>query len=220
MSLINDALKRAQEAQPPAPPPVGHLHPVEPQPEARHALGLVVPIALAVVALLTLLLVWEMSRRTDSPPPVQTRARETANTRVAQPTQAASAVPATAPHPSATPATQAQPASNEAKQPETASSTPASVPAPAVIPSEENDESESAAVAATNGPALSNTAPVPPPLPRLQGLVYNPKRPSVVLNGKTLFTGERIGVYRVLSIGPDSVTLISAGQTNVLSLFD
>jgi len=39
-----------------------------------------------------------------------------------------------------------------------------------------------------------------------------------MINGKPLFLGDRIGQFRVTSISEDSVTLVGAGQTNILSL--
>jgi hypothetical protein len=55
---------------------------------------------------------------------------------------------------------------------------------------------------------------------KLQGVVYNPRRPSAVISGKTLFIGDRIRDFRVVAISQESVTLTGAGQTNVLSLAD
>ncbi len=65
MSLINDALKRAREAQQQARPtllPGPQLRPVEPAQQARHGLGLLLPVALGVVALFGLFLVWRQRR--------------------------------------------------------------------------------------------------------------------------------------------------------------
>jgi hypothetical protein len=59
--------------------------------------------------------------------------------------------------------------------------------------------------------------PKPAPL-TLQGIVFNPRRPSVVINGKTLFVGDRIGQFRVAAIRPDSATLVASGRTNLLSM--
>ena len=64
MSLINDALKRAKEAQrqaPPPPSPQMQFRPVELAPHSRHSLGLIGPAALATVALLALLFVWHLA---------------------------------------------------------------------------------------------------------------------------------------------------------------
>jgi hypothetical protein len=69
----------------------------------------------------------------------------------------------------------------------------------------------------TNAIAAQPEPPKPAPL-TLQGIVFNPRRPSVVINGKTLFLGDRIGQFRVAAIHSDSATLVGAGRTNLLSL--
>src|SRR6266436_1017251 len=78
MSLINDALKRVKEAQHKTPPSASlgpQLRPVEPVAvPAHHGLGWVLPIALTGVALLTLLLLWELARRESSPATVRAQA--------------------------------------------------------------------------------------------------------------------------------------------------
>src|SRR5438067_1077594 len=66
MSLINDALKRAKQSQsqgptPPAPPL--HFRPVDTDPPVRHGLGLLLPAALAAIALLGLFFVWELAHQ-------------------------------------------------------------------------------------------------------------------------------------------------------------
>jgi hypothetical protein len=63
----------------------------------------------------------------------------------------------------------------------------------------------------------SQTPPKPAPL-KLQSIVYNPTRPSAMINGRVLFVGEKIGGFRVTAITEDSATLVGTGQTNVLNL--
>jgi hypothetical protein len=83
--------------------------------------------------------------------------------------------------------------------------------------------SSSAAVApvetGTNPPAI--TAAVEPPKtmePKLQGISFHPTRPLAVVNDRTVVIGDRVGGFRVVAITRNSVTLISAAATNVLSL--
>ncbi|HEY5909750.1 MAG TPA: hypothetical protein VJA21_04000 [Verrucomicrobiae bacterium] len=215
MSLINDALKRAKAAQEdaPSPPPSSlQLRPVaDTEIIARRGAGLLLPLALAIVALLILFFVWRYAPRgdagTDSQASVsvsEVRARALPPQEVVQPTPPASvpsAVPAAAPETNAiissVPSTPAEP--------------PATAPAPA----------KSVAVAAaapTNSVAAPESQPSPPVGPRLQGIVFDPARPSVVINGRTLFKGDKVAGFRVVAIGRDSVTLVSAGRTNVLTL--
>ena len=49
-------------------------------------------------------------------------------------------------------------------------------------------------------------------------VLFSPSRPSAMVNGKTLFIGDRIGDARVLAITQTTVSVLQDGQTNVLSL--
>jgi hypothetical protein len=69
----------------------------------------------------------------------------------------------------------------------------------------------------TNSVAIAPPPPKPPPL-RLQAIVFNPRRPSVVINGRTLFVGEKLGDSRVVAIDQESATLVGAGRTNILTM--
>ena len=45
---------------------------------------------------------------------------------------------------------------------------------------------------------------------KLQGIFYTVANPSAIINGRTVFTGDRlVGGYRVERISPKSVTLLS-----------
>jgi hypothetical protein len=55
--------------------------------------------------------------------------------------------------------------------------------------------------------------------PRLQGISYNPSKPSAIINGNTLFVGERVADWTVTAISNEHVTVQDDnGQTNILSL--
>jgi hypothetical protein len=182
MSLINDALKRAKQAQGDAspPPPELHLRPVEPSPYRRHGLSLMLPLSLGVVALFVLLLVWLSSR--DSAP---VRARQ------AEP---------------------APVADNARPEPLTVEVSPQAQLAG-------TNSSAQAAATSTNNPATVNPPEPEKPAPlKLQGIIFNPRSPSTVISGKTLFAGDRIRDFKVTSITRDSVTLVSPDQKLVLSL--
>lgn len=184
MSLINDALKRAQEAQtqtPPAPQPGPQLRPAEPTSYAWHGVGLMLPAALALVAVVVLFLVWEVSRQ-----------------RAAQPQEVrATAGPAPVTE-SAQPATVSAPAE------------PAPRPPAPGTPQVVGD-------APTNAPAPVSED-VKPIMPKLQAVIFSPRNPSAVINGRTVFRGDRLGSFRVTKITADSATLVGEGQTNVLTL--
>lgn len=226
MSLINDALRRAKQAQketPPADPtPVSHFRPVEPaiQP-VRHSVGLLLPVALTLVALLALLLLWELSRRGSSPAPVSASSPLNVAARV---------MPSATAAPSSTeaPSSQSAPAdvASSAAQKPAANNTPAtSVPIPdhnaATAPlsnsasSVTNPAMASPNISDTNSAAA--TEPAPPPL-KLQGIVYNPRRPSALINGRVVFVGDRIRDLKISAIHADNVVLTGMGRTNLLSL--
>jgi hypothetical protein len=186
MSLINEALKRAREV-PVAPAPELHFRPVEQPPAARRTVGLMLPVVVALVALLALFLVWQISHRSRSNDQQLTAAP------VADPSPAAVSVPPTD-------SSQAQPARPAAPT--------------ATAPASESV----AAAASTNSDTAAEPPPLPPPPLKLQGVVYDPKRPSALISGRTVFVGDRIRDFRVVAISADSATLMGAGQTNVLSL--
>ena len=208
MSLINDALRRAKEAQGDAPLPTSRdlpFRPIEPaQQRTRRGLGLLLPGALAVVALLSLLFVWQWTQARVGAPPTEVNAR---TTRVPLTTAPAAAL-ATRPAPVQAPPSPPLPATDAAS---TLKADAAS--APTDDPIDDMQESE-----ATDSSAMTaQTPPKPAPL-RLQAIVFNPKRPSAMINGKTLFIGDKLGDLRVVAIDRDSAILAGAGRTNILTL--
>jgi hypothetical protein len=218
MSLINDALRRAKEAQrqtPPPPSPQMQFRPVEPAQPARHGLGLIVPAALAVAGLLVLFFIWQWAQGRTSAGPREVRAltapaaQATTAPQVPPPSVVATApVPAAEASPSPQPGSRPGPATGIANPPAvTVSVTPA-----APLPAKEQ-ESKVTHSAAITPPPPPKSAPL-----RLQGIVFNPRRPSVFINGRTLFVGDKLGDSRVVAINQNSATLVGAGKTNVLSM--
>ena len=208
MSLINDALRRAKDAQQQTPlPPSPELpfRPVEPaQQRARRGLGLLLPVALTAVALLALILVWEWNRTGGTATPTEVNARTARVAHATPPALALAAQPAPGQEPASPPALATD---------TTATLATDATPAPADEPLASVQESE-----ATNAPAMT---PPPPPKPaplRLQAIIFTPKRPSAMISGKTLYVGDKLGDLRVVAIDKESATLAGAGQTNVLSL--
>jgi cytoskeletal protein RodZ len=217
MSLINDALRRAREAErdaPPPPSPQMQFRPVEPAQHPRHGLGLIVPAALAVVALLALLFIWQLARERMAiePREVQAPTPPAAQPKIApQPTVPPPEVVAAATQPSPPPP---QPS------PQTASATgvtnPLAVTAtttPASPPEAKEQENEVAIPVAITRPP----EPESPPL-KLQAIAFNPKQPCVVINGTILFVGEKLGDLRVVAIDRKSATLVGVGRTNILTM--
>ena len=212
MSLINDALRRAKDAQQQAPlssSPDLPFRPVEPaQQRARRGLGLLLPAALAVVAILVLFVAWQWAQQGGPVMPREAAAR------TARPAQ----TPAEAPLKPAgvdTAAAVAAIVSPPQLPPPVSAATPVGeattgVTNPPVADTQVSQATDAAPVAAPEPPK-------PAPL-RLQAIFFSPKRPSVIISGKTAFVGDKLGDLRVVAIDQESATLAGAGQTNVLSL--
>lgn len=212
MSLINDALKRAKAAQQQAPLPTPDLpfRPVEPaQQRARRGLGLAVPIMLTLVACLLLFFLWQWAQTPENEASIDVAAR-TAASEPLDPAQTETAAPVTTapPEPAAQPASPPTPAVTAAGV--AATNAPAATANAKVA-----DAKQSAATNAA--PVVEPAQPKPAPL-RLQGIVYQPGHSSAMISGKTVYTGDKIRDFRVVAIDQESVTLVGAGQTNVLSL--
>jgi hypothetical protein len=178
MSLVNDALRRAQDAQknaqPPAPGPA--LRPAEPAAPPKQGVGLAMPVIIAVVVVAGLVLIWKNRQKTEARQPM------------------------VEPKP-ATPAVAAQ----ETKPPVEPVTAPAPAP-PAPV----------AVVAEKPAPTPVVSAPAPPL--KLQAIFYAPGHSSAIISGKTVHAGDNFKGFRVAAITQTSATLISATQTNVMTL--
>ena len=80
-----------------------------------------------------------------------------------------------------------------------------------------------AVAAVTSGTAGSTTNVVPTSAPtfpnlKVQGIVWQPSRPSVVINGKSLFIGEKVEKAKVIAIDPENVTVLWNGEQRVLTV--
>jgi cytoskeletal protein RodZ len=234
MSLINDALKRAKEAQqqkPPADSPGGPpLRPVEPRPSHGNNLWLMLAFALLVAVAAILLWQWFLQSRQPqtiaAKPPSSTQTLPTPKPTLATPILETPAVePSERPH-SVAEAKRIGAGVRPATKSESATPTPVTSPPVQAVESTTSPAGEAVPVPTTNaqGPALAaenapppEAAPKPAPL-KLQGIIFHPTRPSVVINGKLLFVGDPLGEWRVMAIDSRSVTLVGAGKTNVLTL--
>jgi hypothetical protein len=208
MSLINDALRRAKEAQEQAPrpePPQLPFRPVEPaQQTARRGTGLLLPAIIAAAALVTLLFVWQWTQVHMAATPTVVNARTTRLPLAKTPASALAAQPAPVQTPSA-------PAASAAGADATLATEAASTPTDDAFA--DMEESEGADSAAMPAPAPPKPAPL-----RLQAIVFNPRRPSAMISGKTLFIGDKLGDLRVVAISKESAILVGGGQTNILTL--
>ena len=204
MSLVNDALKRAKEAQQPTPappisgPPFKELDTVEESPRWAKS-----PVTMAVVAVIALLVVWQSLRRSNGsarsegePTRVAARSHVTPET---TPAAVEPSAPKPAPAPTVSPdSTLVKVAQHDETTPATndPARQPGTNPQPEVIPA---------------------APPAPPPL-RLQAVIWNPKRPSAMIGGKTVFVGDRIQDFKVTKITQDSATLSSYSEVKVIRM--
>jgi hypothetical protein len=189
MSLINDALKRAQEAQrPDTRSSVSSLRTIDTRPKARPFLSrlLVVVIFLLLAAafvFIGLAMTGRLVKKNIAMPQISAPA----------PPVAAAVTPArqvTAPMPVVTAAP-------------VVPDQPAPVPAPVPV---------AVAVVAVPPPPPY----VFPDTLHVQGVAYDPVRPWAIVSGKTVYVGEMVKGVRVLAISRNSVTFGSHGQTNLL----
>jgi hypothetical protein len=220
MSLVNDALRRAKEAQQqaaPPPPSQMQFRPVEPGQHVHPGFGPIVPVTLAVVALLALVLVWQLAKGHKAAEPQEARAlsRPAAHATIApQPVSPAVAATTPAPAPTSELGPPPQPEFLPMLATEAANTVAVPEQSPAVSATVAKEQEKEVTKATEIAP---DPQPKPAPL-RLQAIVFNPKRPSALISGKTLFIGDKLGDARVIAIDRESATLVGAGKTNVLSL--
>jgi hypothetical protein len=223
MSLINEALKRAKQAHSQNLPPKASVPPMRPVESEQSTPGkgfsAVVPIGLAAVAvtgLLIFFLIWKRDNSSGSsvtPVPLPVAAKTPDRDPAAAATEPSKvSAPLTGANPRSTPVSMADehaPVAPIGVQHSLVAS-PSGAPN-ATIPVVESADSNHLATAA--GP------PAPAPaLLKLQSIVFNPRRPSAMINGRIVFIGDHIRELRVMAIHRDDVLLVGAGNTNLLSL--
>ncbi len=186
MSLINDALKRAKEAQREnTPSGVSPMRPVEVKRQERD-FSLVLPVVIIFLIVAAFLFIGlAMARHTINNTDKKIAVAPTMT--VSQPVAAAVA-PAANPPPAVLPATNPP-----------APAAPVSAPAP---PAE-----------VVSPPAILTEPPKPT---LVQGIAYDPVHPWAIINGKTVYVGDFVNGLRVAAISRNSVTLVGNGQTNAL----
>jgi hypothetical protein len=201
MSLVNDALKRAKDAQQPTPappisgPPFKEIDTVE-----VPARGITSPVTVAVVAVIALFVVWQSLRRGNETSRSEgNSAQVAARSSVTPETSPATVEP---PSPKLEPAPGLVPGATVVKSPPDGATTNEAPLSPAIPASLATDHAQQEIVP----PA----PPTPPPL-RLQAVIWNPKRPSAIISGKTVFVGDEIQEFKVTKINQDSATLSGSG---------
>ncbi|TAK98033.1 MAG: hypothetical protein EPO07_12485 [Verrucomicrobia bacterium] len=216
MSLINDALKKAKQAQEQNEPPrtAPEFRSAEADPARGNNSSLLMVGLLVVAVLVGGVLIWLGLGGRQTVASAQTQQPATApvspaTALAAQPVQKPAVVKPVAETPTTATAI-----------PRKETSEPLSRPADTLSPSDGERAGVRGATENTNA-TLSPAPPAEPPkpvIPKLGGIFFNPTRPAAVLNNKTVYVGSRSGDFTVLAITAQSVTVAGNGQTNVLSL--
>jgi len=184
MSLINDALKKAKQAQVNA--PGRESRPQLRSPETDHPVrsgpSLMLPAIIVAVGLIGAALVWvAMTNKHDE--------KKAEPLGAENPTASAKTEPAVA---------------LKVEQRVPAPVAPVAPPQPVVT---------AAATVVETKPTT-----VTPALLKLNGIFYNPAKPTAIVNNKLVSPGSRIGEFTVIAITQTGVSIAGGGQTNVLSL--
>ena len=204
MSLINDALKRTQDAQQQNLPPAGgpNFRPAEPKPENAGSGARTLLFIMVFAVVLGNFLLWiAFKDRNAEKAPVAANA----------PVQIE---PAPAPQPAPAPVAVATPVAPEPAPSTVATAAEVAVAAPNV---EEIAPVEVTTNAPEPAPTVVFAQPERPSVLRLQSIIWS-SRPSAMISGKFLYVGDNIQGHRVIAINQETVTLVGDGQTNVLSL--
>jgi len=232
MSQVNDALKRAKQAQKKGPPPA-IASPTSRHAESVHRKHLTAGLfwlftAVALVAVIGCVL-WFVVRTdgASASPAIVVQAktasgRDHRSSSVAQQTEPISsafsqpvAPTASAMAADAVRATVAQPG-----VPTDASFLAPSSSASASSPTDPVALGPSRPATVTQTVVVASGLHPPPPLPKLQGIFYQPNRPRAVLDGRSAWIGKMLGEYLVVDISQQNVTVVRAGQTNILEMPD
>lgn len=200
MSLINDALKQAKAARPATATTADGpaLRPAFSPRRSHDGNNFLLPALTVVILALGSLLLWQWTRSAHGETTVRARTIE--------------------------PAQPAPPTAVVAPAPVSVPQTVVSTPPPPVTPAP-----QPAVAAPVQQPASSNPQPVvaapvqpvvpPPPAFKLQGIFFRAKKPSAVINGKTLFIGDRVGTAHLVAITQESATILTAdGEKKLLEL--
>lgn len=223
MSLINDALKRAntQKAPPPGAVPedgARMLPAVREEPAGSNPLLLYIGVALIVLAIGVFALSFGMRQRSDENTEARISPNVTSNATVAAPLLQSAAAPTPAVSEAVAPTSeQIDRARATIVQTETQAAPAVSSPAPAVVAEPPAAVQTSVAASpASQTPVV--TAPPSFPAFKLQAIYYRMKGPTVVIDGRTLRMGDRISEARVLAIERMRVEMEWRGERRWFSL--
>ena len=219
MSLVNEALKRAKEAhdkQAGTPLRGAPLHTIETPPASKMWIVALLCFVLALIGAGGGIWYW---KKHQPQPPLQTKTESPAQ-------------PAAQPQPVAAKKSALKPSAAPI-----ATATPPAVPkgesAPATAPAAEpapKPESAAGAIVVDNRrvniipptPAAIPAPTIPPPSPpvplRLQGILYSASKPAAIINGRTVWVGDRISGMTISAIESDHITVIYSNQPIVIRM--
>lgn len=205
MSLINDALKRAQQIETHQLPKGPMLRPVEPEPLPEKRIKFALPAGLALVALVAAFLVWKLAYSSPG-------SNEVAPIKE---------VRAIAPQPAVV--AQPEPVLVETPVPERAEAVQETAPVAPVSPDIAARPEPATAVPAQSPQPVEPQQPAPRANPaaahdfKLQGVVLS-KRPSAMISGLIVYQGDVLSGFKIIKIGDNRVELASESETIVLTL--
>jgi hypothetical protein len=162
---------------------------------------------MAVVAVIALLVVWQSLRRGNGTSRSELNSTQVAARSMVTPETSPAAVEP--PSSEQTPAPGVSPETTGEKSPSNGVTTKEASLSPAFPTSQVDDDAQPELV--------PSTPPAPPPL-KLQAVFWNPKRPSAIITGKTVFVDDRIQDFKVTKITQDSATLSKSGETKELRI--
>lgn len=216
MSLINDALKRASQAQKMRGTSVATGRPLQPvasdsSPRNRRMIG--VPLVAMVLLATTGWFAWQWWKHRPASQPAQTAAIPAVVSKPAE-TNTASPSTATASKPAINTNLVVRPAPGAVAKPAPAAGAPFPVktePAP-VAPA---PPAPSANVAA-GAPKVALPVEFPPL--KLQGIYFRMTKSSVLINGRHLYVGDSMDNVKIVAIDRQSVTVEYQGQKKAIAL--
>ena len=213
MSLINDALRRANQIKKQPPLDASGDVPMQPNPSAtRSRPSSFAPMLLLAIVFAVFLggfFFWKSSK-TNSKTSGVTQVEKASSSQVSTPTPHSTAE-SVAPN-SVT--TSRIPTLPENKITVETPSVPGQVSSNSELVDPEKSSTKSVVEASESVPP---PAPAPPPL-KLQGIFYRLSNPTVLINGKTLGVGEMVSGARVLKIERQDVTVEREGQKIILTM--
>lgn len=177
------------------PPPIQEAPPL---PFAQRSSGWLIkfsiPAAAAVVALAAFVL-WKNVLRPEISVKIRARTPD---------------LPVAAPKPQ-TPVAEGKPADKPAAKPADAAPTDVRTePPPPITAVDKLNQGIRLAVAPPSSPNFDSL--------KVQGIIFGSANPSVIINGKTLFIGERINGFQVVSITESNVTVSSGSEKKIFKL--